>query len=293
MRSVVTGGAGFIGSHIVRELIDRGHEVHVIDCAPALRADRAVKGAVYHTGDIRNETLVKAFLSGATYVFHAAALPRVQYSIEHSVETFHVNVAGTHTLLDAARDAGVKRIVFSSSAAVYGDSQSMPLSESDPVKPMSPYALHKYMGESMCALWSRIYSLETVSLRYFNVYGPAYDPDGPYGLVVGKFISQKKAGVPLTIAGDGLHTRDYIHVHDVARANITAAFSAAGSGEVFNIGTGVETSVRRIAEIIGGETVTIEPRLEPARACADISRAQDVLGWSPDIKIEEGIQSLI
>jgi len=291
---VVTGGAGFIGSRLVGALLKRDDEVHAIDSyAAGKRADRIHAGATYHEADIRDVEKIKSILVGAIYVFHAAALPRVQYSIENPVETFSVNAGGTIALLEAAAKAGVKRFIFSSSAAVYGDETTMPLQEDMRVKPMSPYALHKLIGEEACKLSSRIYGLQTVSLRYFNVYGPGFDPEGPYGLVVGKFVTQRKNGQPFSIAGDGTHTRDYVHVDDVVRANLLAAESAnVGAGEVINIGTGKETSVSDIARIVGGPTVSIEARIEPARACADNTRAYKLLAWEPTIVFEDGIEAL-
>lgn len=290
---VVTGGAGFIGSRLVGALVARGDEVHVIDnYTGGKRADRLHAKALYHEVDIRSKEIA-SILRGVMFVFHLAALPRVQYSIEHPVETFAVNAGDTIALLEAAAKAGVQRFVFSSSAAVYGDETMMPLHEDMRVQPMSPYALHKLVGEEACKLSSRIYNLSTVSLRYFNVYGPGFDPEGPYGLVVGKFVTLKKEGKPLLITGDGTHTRDYVHVDDVVRANLLAAESNnVGKGEVLNIGTGHEVSVQELAQMVGGEVTYSAARLEPARACAHNARARTLLNWEPTISLKEGIVAL-
>ncbi len=291
---VVTGAAGFIGSRLVKGLLERGFEVHGIDSYVAgRRTDRLHEKAVYHDVDIRDARALETILPDTKYVFHLAALPRVQDTIERSLETFSANAEGTVTLLDVARRAGVSRLIFSSSAAVYGDESEMPLHEDMRVQPLSPYALHKLIGEEACKLSSRIYNLKTVSLRYFNVYGPGFDPSGPYGLVVGKFLTNRLEGKMHTITGDGTHTRDYVHVDDVVHANILAAESTqVGEGEVINIGTGIEVSVNELASLIGGESAYGEARIEPTRACADTSRARALLKWEPTIALKDGIAAL-
>lgn len=279
-KAVVTGGAGFIGKHLVAGLRQEGFEVLVVD--------------IKETGDVRKLDDLTAAFTGAQYVFHLAALPRVQYSIEHPQETHDTNVGGTLNVLLAARDCGVKRVVFSSSAAVYGDQETMPLREDMKAQPKSPYGLHKYIGENYCKLFSELFGLQTVCLRYSNVYGPGADPNGAYALVVAKFLQQKKAGKPLTICGTGEHTRDYVAVEDVVRANILAATgNAVGRAEVINIGSGQETSVNTIAALVGGKTETVEPRIEPARSVADIMEAQTLLGWKPSVSFEDGIAAMI
>jgi UDP-glucose 4-epimerase len=293
-KAVVTGGAGFIGSHIVEALFERGFEVHVVDTyAAPKREDRINPAATYHEIDVRDTEALVPIFEGTLYVFHEAALPRVEYSIQNPEETFAVNAGGTVAVLEAARRAHVKRVVLASSGSVYGDQDVFPFVESMPAKPKSPYALQKYVSENACRLSAELYGVSTVSLRYFNVYGPRFDPEGPYGLVVGKFISQRVQGKPLLIAGDGTHTRDYVHVKDVARANVLAAESVhAGHGEAINIGTGIETSVLDIAKLVGGPIEYAAPRIEPARACADITRAKELLGWEPEISFAEGVAQL-
>jgi len=293
-KAVVTGGAGFIGSHIVDALIARGDEVHVVDnYAGGKREDRINPKATYHEVDVRDYDTLAPIVAGAEYVFHEAALPRVQFSIENPELTFSVNVGGTVSVLRAAAEGGVKRVVYAASSSAYGDQATLPLSEDLPAQPKSPYGLQKYIGELSCRLWSDVYGLSTVSLRYFNVYGPKFDPDGAYALVIGKFLKQKKEGTPLTITGDGTQTRDYTHVQDVVRANLLAAESAnVGKGEVVNIGAGRNVSVNDLAALIGGPSVHIAARLEPHDTLADNRKAKELLGWEPRVRLEDGIMAL-
>lgn len=293
-KAVVTGGAGFIGSHLVDGLLERGFEVHVIDnYAGGKREDRLNPKATYHELDICEFEKIAPIIAGATYVFHEAALPRVQFSIEHPIETFAVNVNGTVNVLKAAHEGGVKRVVYAASSSAYGDQDRLPLSEDMPAQPKSPYGLQKHMGELTCRVWSEVYRLPTVSLRYFNVYGPRFDPDGAYALVIGKFLKQRTAGEPMTITGDGTQTRDFTHVRDIVRANLLAAESATvGKGEVINIGAGRNVSINDLAAMLGGEAVHVEPRLEPHDTLADNRKAKELLGWEPTIALEDGIAEL-
>ncbi len=293
-KAIVTGGAGFIGSNLTDKLLEQGFEVHVIDNFMGSRIESRINhNATLHDVDIRDGEKLKDIFKGADYVFHLAALPRVQGSIDDPVTTHDVNVNGTLHVLEAARSATVKKVIFSSSAAVYGDHETMPLYEELAAQPKSPYGLHKYIGEHMHTLWSQLYDVPTVSLRYFNVYGPNFDPAGAYALVVGKFIDLYAQDKPLTITGDGTNTRDYVHVADVVAANIRAATSeTVKSGEVINIGSGIETSVNDIAAIIGGPTDRVAPRIEPLRCVANTTKAKTLLGWQPTINLEEGIQAL-
>jgi UDP-glucose 4-epimerase len=300
---VVTGGAGFIGSNLVDALVERGFETHSIDqgvevhvidnYAGGKREDRINPKATYHDADVRDYEKIAPIIAGAKYVFHEAALPRVQFSIEHPQETFSVNVDGFVSILRAAHEGGVSRVVYAASSSAYGDQVTMPLAEDLPAMPKSPYGLQKYIGELSCKLWSDVYGLSTVSLRYFNVYGPKFDPEGAYALVIGKFLKQKKEGTPLTITGDGTQTRDFTHVADIVRANLLAAESTnVGKGEVINIGAGRNVSVNDLAAMIGGERVHVEPRLEPHDTLADNRNAKELLGWEPTIRLEEGIAEL-
>lgn len=290
---VVTGGAGFIGSYLVRELVKSGFDVRVVDNLAAGKKERLVPEAILHQVDIRDfEKLVPIF-KGAKFVFHTAALPRVQPSIQDPRTTHEVNVVGTLNVLVAARDAGVKRVIYSSSSSVYGDQEELPLRESMEARPMSPYGLQKYMGELHCRIFPQLYGLETVSLRYFNVYGSGASTEGPYALAIGKFLLQRSRGEPMTVVPDGTQSRDFTHVRDVVRANILAAESSqVGRGEAINIGGGNNRTVLEIADLIGGPRVFIEPRVEPKHTRADISLAKDLLGWEPEVALEEGIKEL-
>ena len=291
-KMVVTGGVGFIGSHLVDALVSSGHEVHVIDNRVPVTTERMNKKARYCFSHLNSSDTDRA-CDGAKTVFHLAALPRVQYSIEFPEETFQTNTVGTQYLLESARLGGVKRFVFSSSSSVYGNSQKLPLSETDPTEPMSPYAAQKLMSETLCQMYHRTYGMETVCLRYFNVYGPRLDPNGPYALVIGVFLRQWLAGEPLTITGDGTQTRDFTHVSDVVHANMLAASSShVGKGEVINIGTGREVSVNDVASMFGGPVKYVPARLEPHRTRADNQRAMLLLDWRPKVSLEDGIAEL-
>lgn len=291
---LITGGAGFIGSNIAHYLIGKGYAVRIVDDFSAGTWEHVPDTAEVLEGDVLDRALMREACKGVEYVFHLAARPRVQDSIDHPFETHRVNVEGTLSVLDASAHARVKKFVFSSTSAVYGDTDLFPLDESDSVlAPMSPYGVHKLTAEHLCRLWSHLYALPTVSLRYFNVFGPRANPRGSYPLVVSLFLEKRKNNRPLTIAGDGTHTRDYVHVDDVARANLMAAMSdTVGAGEAINIGSGIETSVREIAALIGGPIEHVAPRIEPTRTVASIARARELLGFTPTITLAEGIAVL-
>ncbi len=290
---IVTGGAGFIGAHLTRALIEKGYEVHVIDNLSLSTKEFLDDRAVFHELDIRNLSDIQSIFARATYVFHTAALPRVQFSIQFPQETNSVNVDGTLNVLIAAKEAGVQKVIYSASSSAYGDQITMPLREDMAANPKSPYGLQKYIGEQYCKLWSEVYDLGTVSLRYFNVYGPDFQESSSYPLVITAFLAQRKAGKPMTITGDGSQTRDFTHVRDIVQANIAAAENeSVHSGEVFNIGAGRNQSILKITELIGGPTEFIPARLEPHDTLADNAKAKDVLGWQPRVSIEEGITEL-
>ena len=298
MHYLVTGGAGFIGTNLVIELLKEGHSVRVFDNFVGGKFEdrmNACKGAEYIEGDIRDMEALMCAMKDIDGVFHMAALPRVVYSVEHPVETHDVNVNGTLNVLVAARDSGVKRVVFSSSSSAYGDQEVFPLKEDGVVKkPLAPYALHKYIGEHYCRQFAELYNLQTVSLIYFNVYGSFCDPNGAYALVIGKFLQQKKNGEPLTIRGDGEMYRDYTHVSDVVRANILAMTTeGVGKGETINVGNNNPYSVNQLAVLLGGPTVMV-PALpgEMKYTRADNTKARVLLGWEPIIKLEDGVKNL-
>jgi nucleoside-diphosphate-sugar epimerase len=292
---VVVGGAGYIGSNLVDTLVERGDDVHVIDNLSGGKKEHVHAKASFYEVDARNFADIEDIIKGADTVFHLAALPRVQYSIEHPIETNDVNIGSTVNILHAAAKGGVRRVVYSASSSAYGNQETMPLEETMEANPLSPYGLQKYVGELYCRVFSEIYNLETVSLRYFNIYGGKHmDPDGPYALVIGKFLKMKDEGLALTITGDGEQTRDFTHVSDAVRANILASESEkVGDGEVINIGAGNNCSINRIAELIGGPVEHIAPRIEPKHTLADNSKAKELLGWMPEIGIEEGIAELL
>lgn len=292
-RIIVTGGAGFIGTNVTEELIASGYDVTIVDNLCASAGDRVPEGARLVVLDVLDTEALTAVCVGAAAVVHLAALPRVQFSIDEPQAAHAVNVDGTLSVLEAARRAGVNRVVFATSSAVYGDQAILPLEETLSPQPKSPYALHKLIGEEYLKLWSELYGMETVSLRFFNVYGPHLDPDGPYALVIGRFLKLKAAGSPLTITGTGEQTRDFIHVKDVSRALIAALNSPrVGKGEVCNIGSGIETSINQLAALIGGVIEYVPARLEPLRTKADISQAKSLLGWEPAVPLEVGIAEL-
>lgn len=290
---IVTGGAGFIGTHIVHGLLAEGAEVHVIDNLAAGKRENLPNEVVLHNSDIKNFSEIEPIFDGVSYVFHLAALPRVQFSIDHPLETFEVNARGTLNVLEASRKAKVSRVVFSAPSSAYGNQEKMPLVETMSPNPLSPYALHKLEGEYMCKMYSAVYGLETVALRYFNVYGPGISPDGSYPLAIALFLKQRSEGKKITVTGDGKQTRDFTHVRDVVRANILAATgSKVGKGEVVNIGSGKNISIEKVAELIGGPIEHIAPRFEPKNTLADNRLAHELLGWKPTVSFEEGIAEL-
>jgi UDP-glucose 4-epimerase len=290
---LITGGAGFIGTNLSERLVQDGQRVIVVDNLVAGKAERLPKEVVFHKLDICDNDALTTAMEGVDVVVHLAALPRVQFSIEHPFEAQHANVDGTLSVLEAARKAGVKRVVYAASSSAYGDQDVMPLVETLPPQPKSPYGLHKYMGEIMMKLWHDIHKLETVSLRFFNVYGPHLDPNGAYALVIGKFLKQRLENTPMTITGDGEQTRDFTHVRDTVDAIVRATLGEnVGNGEVFNVGAGRNISMNKIAELIGGPVEYIPARLEPKHTLADSGSICRTLGWEPTIKIEDGIAEL-
>jgi UDP-glucose 4-epimerase len=294
-RILVTGGAGFIGSNLVDVLIDKGFDVVIIDNLCTGRKEHLNPKAEFHQLDIRDLEKIKPLFEGMDYVFHLAARPRIPFSIEYPSEAHTNNALGTLNVLVASKDAKVKKFIYASSSSVHGDQEKLPLRENMIPKPKSPYALQKLIGEEYCRLFYELYGLPTVSLRYFNVYGPRISLEGAYKLVIGVFLKQKMANEPLTIEGDGEQTRDFTHVRDVVQANILAAESnKVGKGEVINIGAGRNHSINKIASLIGGKTINLPPRKGDIRhTLADNTLARELLGWQPEINIEEGIEELL
>lgn len=289
---VVTGGAGFIGSHLVDALTAAGHQVVIVDDLSSGKRSH-VAHAELVVADIRDRGVLEEHFESADCVFHLAAKPRVQYSIRHPDLTHSINVNGTESVLEAARHAKVRRVVFASSSSIYGERLG-PFTEDMAPYPMSPYALHKWVGEQYCEMYSSLYGLQTVCLRLFNVYGPRFDPEGEDALVIGKFLNQRKRGEPLTIAGSGQQTRDFTHVFDVVRAFKGAMMVPIPTADavILNIGAGRPVSINYIAKLIGGPTVPILARKEPMGTWADNLRAQACMEWQPHIPIEAGIADL-
>ncbi len=244
--------------------------------------------------DIQDLNEIKPIFKDVDTVFHLAAQPRIQPSIINPIESHGNNVVGTINVLLASRDAKVKKFIYSASSSAYGDQKKLPLNEGITPGPKSPYALFKLIGEYYCRLFSELYSLPTVSLRYFNVYGPRQSCEGAYATVIGIFLKQAKDGQPLTIVGDGTQTRDFTHIRDVVNANILAAKSnKIGKGEVINIGSGKNYSINKIASLISKKVVYIPLRLaEVSDTLADNRLAKKLLGWQPEVNIEEGIEEL-
>ncbi len=293
MKYIVTGGAGFIGSNLVDKLILNGHEVHILDNFSTGKKENCNSEASYHELDIcnlKNSEQITKIMSDADSVFHMAALARVQPSILNPLKYELHNTIGTMNILKSSVDAGVKRVVYSASSSAYGNPMELPSKECYPTNPISPYAAQKYYGEVCCKMFSEVYNIETVSLRYFNVYGEKQNLGGAYATVVGKFVKQCLDGAKMTINGDGENRRDYTYVGDVVKANLLASESQnVGNGEVINIGSGVNLSVNDVAKLIGENKVYSDPVKEPKETLADISKAKSLLNWSPEVRLEEWI----
>jgi nucleoside-diphosphate-sugar epimerase len=292
--ALVTGGAGFIGSTLTNALIDRGLRVRIIDNFVTGARPQVDRRAELHEADIRDLESIRPAFSGVDCVFHVAALPRVPLSIEKPVETHMVNVIGTLNVLIAARDAGVRRVVYSGSSSAYGNQPHLPLREDMTPNPLNPYALQKLTGEYYTRLFNRLFGLQTLTLRYFNVFGPRMAHEGAYVTVISVFLRARREGKPLTIQGDGEQTRDFTHVRDVVRANLLAMDCATADGRAINVGNGSSFSINRVAELIGGPTVHLPPRPGDARhTLSDNSEALRTLGWKPEVKFEDGLAELM
>jgi UDP-glucose 4-epimerase len=291
---VVTGGGGFIGSHLVDALIDAGANVRVIDNFATGRREFLNRAAELLELDLSRTGAIGAAFDGVDTVFHVAALPRIPLSIAKPVETHLANVVGTLNVLMAARDAKVRRVIYSGSSSVYGEQLRLPFTETMTPNPLNPYALQKYVGEQYARMFHRLYGLGTLTLRYFNVYGPRMAAEGAYLTAIAAFLSARRQGRALEIFGDGEQTRDFTHVGDVVRANLLAMDAPVADGRALNIGRGHNVSVNRVAAMIGGEVVHKPPRPGEMRdTLADNSQARAMLGWEPRISIEQGIGELL
>ena len=292
-KSLVTGAAGFIGSHLVEELLKMGHQVVALDNEYADN-DQFYwnEGAINVKGDITDYKFMKNVFAHVDYVFHCAAESRIGTSIENPVRAVDINVKGTCTVLQCARENGVKKVIYSSTSSGYGMNPS-PNIETQPDDCLNPYSVSKIAGEKLCKMYTDLFDLPTVIFRYFNVYGERAPRKGQYAPVIGIFQRQKEAGQSLTIVGDGEQRRDFVHVKDVARANIMAAISNAepeAYGQVYNIGSGKNYSVNDIASFISDDTINIESRDGEAReTLANIDKVHNTFGWKPDIDVKEWI----
>ena len=299
MKCVVTGGCGFIGTHLVDRLVNDGHQVVVLDDLSTGKLDGLNPSAEPLYCSVTDADALVIATEGAEAVFHTAAWARVERSVVDPVGTHAVNVTGTLNVLRAAQINGVSRVVNSSSSSVYGDQPTHLMREDMTPNPKSPYALQKLMGEQYVGLFARLFSMSVVSLRYFNVYGPGQPSEGQYALVIPRFLRMRREGSPLTVYGDGEQTRSYTHVSDVVEANILAASADVPAGEhiALNIGTGQETSVNQIAAAIGGPVQHIVPnprqQFEEARKAADCSLARSLIGWEPRVSFADGIKELL
>ncbi|MFA0776673.1 MAG: hypothetical protein PVTTEEND_000387 [Candidatus Fervidibacter sp.] len=301
---LVTGGAGFIGSHLAERLVTLGAKVRILDNLTTGKRQNLASFAhqvELLEGSLTDLATVRKAIAGVAVVFHQGALPSVARSVEDPLTTHQVNATGTLLLLLAAREAKVKRVVFASSSSVYGDTPTLPKREDMPPNPQSPYALSKLIGEQFCRLFWQLYGLETVSLRYFNIFGPRQDPTSQYAAVIPRFITALLRGERPTIYGDGEQTRDFTFVDNCVQANLLAATAEGVAGEVFNVGAGKQTSVNELFRLIRSlvgvndiEPLYAPPRLGDVRhSLADITKARERLGYEPSVLLEEGLERTI
>ena len=296
--AVVTGGAGFIGSHMVDLLREREFHVRVIDNLVTGRLEnlahrRNDPGLTVATQDLRDVHAPSELFDGAQYVFHFAGIGDIVPSIERPVAYMTANVLGTVHALEAARAAGVRKFVYAASSSCYGLATELPTTENAPISPEYPYALSKYQGEQAVMHWARVYRLPVVSIRIFNAYGPRSRTTGVYGAVFGVFLAQKLANRPFTVIGDGSQTRDFVFVTDLVRAFLLAAESDR-SLEIYNVGAGSPQSVNRLTELLGGPVTYVPKRPgEPDCTWADISKVRRHLGWEPHVSFEEGVATML
>lgn len=296
---LVTGGAGFIGSHIAEALLERGEHVRVFDNMLTGRdINLAALGgrAEYIQGDLRDRAALEAAMKGVEVVFHQGAIASVPSSIADPVGSLEINVNGTQNVLLAARAMGVRRVVYASSSAVYGDEPTLPKRENLPTNTLSPYAVQKLTGELLCDVFTRIYGLETVALRYFNVFGPRQNPASEYAAVVPRFLTMLLEGKRPVVYGDGEQTRDFVYIANVVQANLRAAVSSAAVGRALNIGCGERISLNEVLRLAGELLgIKVEAEYREARpgdvrdSIADISLAQELLGYQPEIPFRTGL----
>ena len=299
---LVTGGAGFIGSHLTEELVRRGERVRVVDSL--ITGKRHNLAHIPHVefieGDLADPAVAQRAVAGIDYVLHQAAIPSVPRSVQDPMTSHRANVDASLNVLIAARDAGVKRVVYAGSSSAYGNAPTLPKIETMPAAPLSPYALQKFMAEEYCRLFTQLYGLETVTIRYFNVFGPRQDPSSPYSGVISLFISALVEGRQPTVYGDGGHTRDFTYVANVVDGVLRACTAPAASGEVINVATGGRISLNdlftTLRNLLGArvEPIYAEPRAGDVRdSQADISKARRILGYEPIVDFHDGLKRTV
>ncbi|MCB1107759.1 MAG: SDR family oxidoreductase [Chlamydiia bacterium] len=298
MKALVTGGAGFIGSHLTQLLLEKGHEVVVIDNLCSGRLDnfsefRGHPRLQFAQADIRLLEEIRPYFKGIDWVFHLAALADIVPSIESPRDYFEVNVDGTFNVLECSKESGVKRFLYAASSSCYGIPDIYPTPETAPTKPQYPYALTKFLGEEIVMHWEKVYKLPSLSMRLFNVYGPRARTTGAYGAVFGVFLTQKLNNKPMTVVGDGTQTRDFTFVKDVVRAFLMGAESSL-SGEIFNVGSGNHYSVNQIVEILEGDSTNIPKRPgEPDCTFADTTKIEKMIGFKATTSFDTGVRELL
>ncbi len=296
---LVTGGTGFIGSHVAARLIERGDEVRVLDnlSTGLLQNLKEIRDRIdFIEGDLRNSETLERAVQGVECVFHLGALPSVQRSIRFPVEAEAVNAMGTLNVLEAARGADVRRVIYASSSAVYGDTPTLPKQEDQPPNPLSPYAVSKLTGEQYCRIYYKLHGLETVGLRYFNVFGPRQDPGSAYAAVIPRFIHALLNGQSPVVYGDGEQTRDFTFVSNAVDANLLASTAEGAPGRVFNVACSARTSLNELLNLLRKRTGTsLEAVYEAPRpgdvrdSQADVRRAREILGFEPAVDLEQGL----
>jgi len=301
MRVLITGGAGFIGSNLAHALVARGDEVQVLDnFSTGRRENLDGLDIPIYVGDVQDKELIRSAMSYVDCVLHQAALPSVSRSVENPWASFEANVVGSMTVFETARELGVKRIVYAASSSAYGETEVLPKVETMPANPVSPYGAFKAFGEDLCRVWSKVFGLECVALRYFNVFGPRQRPDSEYAAVIPKFIRLMSNGERPVIYGDGTQSRDFCFINNVVEANLKAMEAPAAPGNVYNVACGERTSLLDLVDKLNGILGTsLEPVLNPSRtgdikhSLADITQAQQDLGYSAAVKFDEGLRRTV
>ena len=300
---LVTGGCGFVGSHLVEALVQKGDRVRVFDNCSTGKVENIAhlrNQIEFIDGDLRELDAVQQAVANVDYVFHQGARPSVARSVADPILSNNININGTLNILVAARDAGVKRVVYAASSSAYGNIPTLPRSETLSPQPASPYAITKYVGECYCRVFTQVFGLETVALRYFNIFGPRQNPTSQYSAVIPKFINAYLHGNSPAIEGDGEQSRDFTYIANAVHANLLACHAEGAVGEVFNIGCGQQTSINRLASLIGEMMETdAKPIYTTSRpgdvrhSCADIRKAQQLLGYEPKIELKTGLRRTI